>query len=137
MLKSIIAGHLFVTQFGCFVFDTFVEDTSCLSQRNSRTEECLLPEQIAAGQEHNCVVLANGQVMCWGGNTRSQLGLDTNVEVSAIHIPQTAQLDAPASHVATGAFHTCARSGASFYCWGANDSGQAGVPVTADRGRTV
>jgi|GEM_PF-4957408 len=137
ILKSTIAGYLFVAQFGCFVFDSFVEDTSCLSLRNARTEQCLLPQQIAAGQEHNCVVLKNGQVMCWGGNLRSQLGLKRDIEVDAIHIPQTAQLDAPASYVATGAFHTCALSGASVYCWGANDSGQAGVPVTADRGRTV
>ncbi len=80
---------------------------------------------VSAGGAHACAVLATGQLRCWGGNTRGQLGngsvLPSRSPVAVTGLPTVIS-------VAAGAGHTCAVvEGGQVFCWGANDRGQLGV----------
>jgi len=97
---------------------------------------------IAAGQGHNCVILDNGQVKCWGANDSGQLGLgDTTYhgwgsnemgdDLPAVSLGT----DRTATAIAVGVAHSCALlDDGSVKCWGANDSGQLGLGDTDARG---
>lgn len=88
--------------------------------------------QIWAGRDHNCVLMENGAVKCWGLNSSGQLGngstqnQSTPVDVSS--------LGGTVLELAGGGDHTCARlSEGSVKCWGLNDSGQLGDGTTTNR----
>lgn len=89
---------------------------------------------LAAGLQHTCALLgsagvANGQVACWGNNSRGQLGDGTT---DARAVPDLTALGNVAQVVA-GADHTCARvKDGSVWCWGKNDRGQLGDGTTQD-----
>lgn len=111
--------------------------------------------QIAAGQEHNCALTADGDVYCWGNNAFGQLGAVAELESTddnaadggatldgdeselgslrqvGVATPQRVPLDEPAAAVYAGGGHSCAllESGRAS-CWGNNDRGQLG---TGDR----
>lgn len=90
---------------------------------------------IAAGDLQTCAV-ANGAVLCWGGNSNGQLGnnstTDSNFPVA------TTGLTSGATAVAAAATHSCAIVSGSARCWGDNLYGELGngtsassnVPVT-------
>jgi alpha-tubulin suppressor-like RCC1 family protein len=99
---------------------------------------------VSAGNGHTCVVVDNpANAWCWGLNADGQLGhktpvVDTIMQPSTV--PLVVQFDANASplvedpqtlpgtaSVSTGEFHTCAKVGATAWCWGRNDMGQLGV----------
>ncbi|MCH8994391.1 MAG: hypothetical protein IH959_05405 [Chloroflexi bacterium] len=86
---------------------------------------------------HTCVVMASGDVMCWGRGYDGQLGeglaVGGNCCVSNVPVP-VAGLDAAAVEVATGGRHSCAllETGA-VNCWGKNTYGQLGEGTTTDR----
>ncbi|MEZ5265660.1 MAG: hypothetical protein R2755_28630 [Acidimicrobiales bacterium] len=86
---------------------------------------------LAAGATHTCAVLADGDVWCWGGNARGQLGDGTTTD-GVYPVKVVGGLDAVA--IDGGGAHTCAvdRAGA-VWCWGANDHGQLGDGTTTDR----
>ncbi len=86
--------------------------------------------RISAGAEHTCVVLSGGQVRCWGGNTRGQLGNGTS-SFGATTSPVTVAGLTGAVDVAAGGEHTCAllNSGQA-RCWGSRDFGQLGDGIT-------
>lgn len=81
---------------------------------------------LSAGGSHYCVLNGTGEVMCWGANTRGQLGDGSQMDSS---IPVSVPLPLPAIQVAAGGSHTCAllHSDGSVYCWGDNRVGQLGV----------
>jgi trimeric autotransporter adhesin len=83
-------------------------------------------QAIAVGSYHSCVILSvNGGVRCWGFNGHGQLGTgDTN----HIEAPRTTDVVTGATHIVTGAWHTCVILAANngVYCWGANALGQLG-----------
>lgn len=83
---------------------------------------------IAAGGYHTCVVLADGAVECWGGNTYGQLGNSSTTNSST---PVTvAGLAGPAMGIAAGEQHTCALlQNGTVQCWGFNFEGQLGTGV--------
>jgi len=97
---------------------------------------------VVAGEHHNCVILENGQIKCWGQNVNGQLGLgDTNnrgddhgelgdaLPVVDLGANRTAKF------LAAGQYHTCALlDNAQVKCWGHNDRGQAGWGDTTPRG---
>jgi alpha-tubulin suppressor-like RCC1 family protein len=84
---------------------------------------------IAAGREHNCAALKDGQVYCWGYNFRGQLGNGNTVTQSA-PVPVSGVANAIA--VAAGGDHSCALiSGGSIKCWGYNGDGELGAGSTA------
>ncbi len=85
---------------------------------------------LAAGGRHTCVVGSgagyNGQVLCWGDNSHSQLG-DGTTTSSAVPILSDASL-INITAVTAGDAHTCALAGdRKVWCWGSNTAGQLGL----------
>ncbi len=81
---------------------------------------------ITAGYQHSCAV-ANGQVLCWGGNTYGQLGRTVDGGSTAEALPVALPGGATAARVVAGAEHTCAiLSNRTVACWGNNTRGTAG-----------
>ncbi len=87
---------------------------------------------IAAGARHSCAMGSDGKAWCWGANDSGQLG-DATYGTGG---PQTS--DTPVQVVgltglrmiALGDEHGCAvTADRTLWCWGANDSGQAGGDV--------
>ena len=88
---------------------------------------CTRPEaviQLVNGWDHSCALLANGEVHCWGGNNRGEVGDATTtrhlIPVEVSHVAGAVQISA-------GSYHSCARRGdGTLRCWGANLGGQLG-----------
>lgn len=100
---------------------------------------------MAVGGDHNCAVLDNGKVKCWGMNVGGQLGVGTT---KAIGFSESELGDAwpsvdlgqgrTAKSVAVGASHSCAILDTDqVKCWGYNGSGQLGLGDTTIRGTTA
>jgi hypothetical protein len=92
-------------------------------------------DAVTAGESHTCAIF-EANVFCWGRNNRSQLGIGVSEDTA---LPARVELPAPIDQVSAGAFHTCALSNqtGAIYCWGANDSGQAGVGTGLEPGEDV
>lgn len=82
-----------------------------------------LVDSVAAGSNHTCIVNVAGQVICWGQNTRGQLGVGTTVSAP---LPAAPAVLADAKYVGTGEAHSCALVADRVECWGSNDYGQIG-----------
>jgi alpha-tubulin suppressor-like RCC1 family protein len=82
----------------------------------------------SGGGQHNCAVVANGTVLCWGSNDKWQLGA-RNPAASSLPI-EVGGADggfANGSKIWVGFAHSCVLKGdATVWCWGANDEGQLG-----------
>ncbi len=89
-------------------------------------------EQISAGDQHACAVLADGGVRCWGRNDWGQLGLPGVVALGDDELPTDAPLvdvGAATSWVVAGQDHTCAvLSDGGVLCWGRDSAGQLCTP---------
>ncbi len=86
-------------------------------------------EAIATGTDHNCALLDNASVRCWGANGAGQLGSTANNgAMSANPAPQPAvALGRAAQVVAAGGSHSCAvLDNATVRCWGSNEFGELG-----------
>jgi alpha-tubulin suppressor-like RCC1 family protein len=101
---------------------------------------CNDPVHIAAGFNHTCAVLAEGDLYCWGRNASRELGIDTNVDSP---VPVKVPTAGPVVQVALGggifndaaaqveAAHTCAvLKDTTVQCWGSNSLGQLGTGST-------
>jgi alpha-tubulin suppressor-like RCC1 family protein len=102
---------------------------------------------IAAGSNHTCAVLDNGQLKCWGKNASGELGYDIATESSVTNpstIPNIAMADLntvnlgvgrTAVRVAAGGDRTCAiLDNSSLKCWGSNLLGSSGYDtITSQR----
>jgi len=101
---------------------------------------------IAAGDQHNCVILDNSSIKCWGANASGQLGLgDANNrgdldDVGGSEMGDTLPIvdlgtGRTARGIIAGDNQTCAiMDNASIKCWGANASGQLGLGNTTNQG---
>jgi alpha-tubulin suppressor-like RCC1 family protein len=94
-------------------------------------------KQISAGRVHTCAIDTTDTVWCWGDNTFKQLGVATPDPISIVPVRSVGN----ALAVAAGDDFTCAlrRAGVNnaqreVWCWGANDKGQTGQPLTAPSG---
>ena len=97
---------------------------------------------LAGGGEHNCALLDDNTVKCWGYNSAGQLGL--GFVASRGNGPGQMGDALPTVDLGTGrtavqmdggAEHTCAvLDNGALKCWGANDFGQLGLGDTAYRG---
>lgn len=73
---------------------------------------------------HNCVILADGRMQCWGANNRGTLGDGTTLDRS---IPGFVPGLNGVSTAALGNSHTCALTqDNNVLCWGDNTRGQLG-----------
>ena len=89
---------------------------------------------IAAGQNHACAVAGDGAAVCWGDNTRGELGNGSYLG-SNLPVPVSGLTDGVAA-ISAGSYFTCAITTAeTASCWGEGSSGQlgsgsaVGVPV--------
>jgi cysteine-rich repeat protein len=92
---------------------------------------------VRVGEDHNCAVLDDGALRCWGRNDYGQLGYgntthigDTETPGSVVPVPLLPQGipdDTAVIDVAIGHSHTCVvfETGATL-CWGDNFYGQLG-----------
>lgn len=87
--------------------------------------------QVAAGESHNCALLVDGTVQCWGNNEYGELGNGTT-ETSWTPVKTTGISNAVA--VAAGWEYSCAviRDG-TVRCWGWNSGGQLGDGRTTEK----
>ena len=100
--------------------------------------------QIAAGANHNCALISDGTVACWGENLQGQLGLGntTNSNIP-VEVTGGSLAGKQVIQISAGAMHTCAViADGTVACWGDNYFGQLGtsdntnstVPVTITGG---
>jgi alpha-tubulin suppressor-like RCC1 family protein len=79
---------------------------------------------IAIGFDHACALMADGEVMCWGGNALGQLGLGTNEPVG---VPTEVPGVDGAVELSVNGYNTCVRLGdGRAMCWGQSNLGQVG-----------
>lgn len=85
-------------------------------------------EAVAAGGGHSCALEAGGALVCWGLNSRRQLGLE---EPPVVPRPTAVSgLPSPVTAVAAGLDHTCAIAAGKPWCWGVGTHGQLGSVAT-------
>jgi alpha-tubulin suppressor-like RCC1 family protein len=90
--------------------------------------------QVTAGETHSCARLTSGQVRCWGGNGRFQLGNGTTTPSSVPVIVINQAGNGPLTgvrQIAAGGSHTCALLvNGRVLCWGGGPGGQLGNGAT-------
>lgn len=78
---------------------------------------------VAAGGDHSCALLRDGEVKCWGSNQYGQLGAKTQKDSYVLVTSMIYKVVA----ISAGHDHTCAiRSDGKIKCWGYNKYGQLG-----------
>ncbi len=84
--------------------------------------------QVVTGGSHSCARRTSGQVVCWGDNSKGQLGngqTSTDLPVSAVPVAVSGLTDAV--EISAGDQHSCAlRASGQVVCWGYNADGQFG-----------
>lgn len=100
-------------------------------------------KDIAAGSQHTCALLSNGNIKCWGQNEHGQIGAGDRMPVILGDDPGEMGDALPvvalmAKQIAAGDFHTCAIfDDDSVRCWGYNNVGQLGVGDDIDHGNPI
>lgn len=84
--------------------------------------------EVAVGDHFSCARRQDGTVSCWGSNAESQLTSGGPGQVSTSPTPVVGLFGA--AHLAAAGSGACAALGPNegVRCWGANTSGQLGVP---------
>ena len=89
---------------------------------------------VTVGAEHSCALLQGGDIVCWGDNSKGQLGVPSASKPSS-SIPVKVPLGEAALGVTAGTSHNCAVTARhTVKCWGDNASGQTGSPQLTDAG---
>lgn len=102
----------------------------------------LKAKQIVSGDRHNCALMADNRVKCWGDNLFGQLGLQQTARVGDVNGQMGNSLNyvdlGPGAEVLSlvaGGNSTCAiLSNNDVKCWGDNTVGQLGVGDKNPRG---
>ncbi len=103
-------------------------------------------QSFKTGGHHNCAILTDGTLWCWGANQEGQLGVagtatcpdPSSPSDTGACVPTPVQVSLggkQVSHVKLGLFHTCSMlKDETLHCWGDNRYGQVGVGGTTDQG---
>jgi alpha-tubulin suppressor-like RCC1 family protein len=102
----------------------------------------LTAKDLGSGLYHNCAVLNNGSLKCWGYNGDGELGLGdvTNRGLAAGSMGDslpTVSLGTGRSALSSkaGGYHSCAiLDNSTLKCWGYNAYGELGLGNTSNRG---
>lgn len=95
----------------------------------------LVATALAAGQTHNCALVASGRAYCWGDNQSGQLG-DASTVARNVAVPVAGGLTF--AKLTVGATHSCGLTAAGeLYCWGSNFWGELGDGSTVPRSTPV
>jgi alpha-tubulin suppressor-like RCC1 family protein len=90
---------------------------------------------LVAGASHTCALLDGGAVVCFGLNSKGQVGAGANTSAEEVRDPAPISgLTGTVTALGAGptAQHTCAITGpTAVQCWGSNSDGQLGDGVTA------
>ena len=90
--------------------------------------------EIAVSGSHSCARRRGGQVVCWGSNSRGQLGSKAPSTSRPIPVPGLHDV----TQLSLGTSQTCAmRASGEFWCCGENSHGQLGDGTTTDRASPV
>jgi len=83
--------------------------------------------RVTLGTGHHCVIDSDFKALCWGSNSKGQLGLDPEKTTSKSAPVSVENLPQGVIETAVGSEHTCAllESG-GVQCWGSNEKGQLG-----------
>ncbi len=91
---------------------------------------------ISIGLDHGCFLRRNSKVACWGNNRWGQLGYAYSGRMTDNPPRDVADLP-PASAIAVGEVHSCARHESGLSCWGLNVTGQLGDASKTNRDHPV
>ena len=90
--------------------------------------------QLAAGNDHVCALLVEGNVRCWGLNNYGQLGYGHTETIGDDEVPADAgdvSVGGDVVQLAAGRSHTCARlASGAVRCWGLGSVGRLGYANT-------
>lgn len=91
---------------------------------------------VSAGKAHTCALKSdtggNETLMCWGDNSKRQLGYGTDTDTDQVYPVEVIDGDSnplvSPVQIAVGSEQSCALLATNaVYCWGANDAEQSGV----------
>jgi cysteine-rich repeat protein len=89
-----------------------------------------LAVDLQSGGDHNCVLLDNGEVRCWGRNSNGQCGQGNNFSVGDTPNempPPPTNVGGAVAQLSLGLLHSCALLvNGEVRCWGSNLFGQLG-----------
>jgi alpha-tubulin suppressor-like RCC1 family protein len=114
--------------------------TAVATTNQGLTSETVWFTQVVAGASHTCALRNDGEVFCWGLNSKGQLGIGNTTDSS---IPVQVKVDATTNltnvvALSAGTNHTCAlKNDHAVLCWGANERAQLGDASTTDRSYPV
>jgi alpha-tubulin suppressor-like RCC1 family protein len=88
-------------------------------------------QTMSAGGGTTCAVTREARAICWGSNSRGQLGPAATGAGSATPVEVTGLADV--AMVSVGSSHACAVTATgAVWCWGNNNAGQLGNNATTD-----
>src|SRR5579872_3158141 len=108
--------------------------TAGSEERTSTMAQALSPNsaetQLAAGEFHNCILVPDGTVQCWGDNSFGEMGqgsFGAGPNGNGLWPPTVVPNVTGVTAVASGSAHTCAlNTNGTVQCWGNNAHGQLG-----------
>lgn len=96
--------------------------------------------QLAVGSNHNCALLRNGTVRCWGSGLSGRLGYGNTQTIGDDEVPGSVgavDMGGTPTLLTAGSAHTCALfSSGNVRCWGLGTVGQLGYGNTSNLGGT-
>lgn len=115
-----------------------VRRTGAVNVKQSATQNLINVTAISAGTYHSCAI-QNRQAMCWGNNSRGQIGDNTRVNrlmATASRKTNNTPIN-NAQSISAGELFSCAVNNGELWCWGRNNTSQLGNATHRDSARAV